>query len=88
MAASAVGMAVQSARPQPVNNQQLQPAAVAACKERAASLGEVRIIDMEQHTPSKIIVWGAADDGKQQRSFECSYGTKITGFKIRPIKSH
>jgi len=45
----------------------------------------VHIIDVQQQTTSKIIVWGTVDDGKGRRSFECSYGTKITGFKLRAI---
>ena len=81
-------MAVQSSRPEPVNNTQLRPNAVEACRARALPLGEVRIIDVEQRTPSKIMVWGAADDGKQQRSFECSFGTKITHFTVRQIPKH
>jgi len=87
MAASAVGMAVRSARGEPENNAGLQPAATAACNARAAQLGLVKIIDVEQRTPSKIVVWGTVDDSKQPRSFECAYGTKITGFKLRSIKA-
>ena len=34
---------------------------------------------------TKIIVWGTVDDGKQRRSFQCDFGTKMTGFKLRPI---
>jgi hypothetical protein len=85
MAASAVGMAVSGARGQPAGNAQLKPAASAACTARAAPFGTVHIIDVEQHTTSKIIVWGTVDDGKQRRSFECAFGTAITGFKLRPI---
>jgi hypothetical protein len=33
-----------------------------------------------------MVVWGTVDDGKQKRSFECGFRTKITGFKLRPIK--
>ena len=29
--------------------------------------------------------WGTVDDGKQRRSFECHYTTKITGFTLRTI---
>ena len=87
MAASAVGMAVRSARGEPESNAGLQPAAIAACNARAAQLGLVKVIDVEQRTTSQIVVWGTVDDGKQPRSFKCAYGTKITGFKLRPIKA-
>lgn len=85
MAASAAGMAAQSARGQPVSNEHLRPAARTACEAHAAQYGAVHIIDVEQRSVSKIIVWGTVDDGKQRRSFECSYGTKMTGFKLRAI---
>ena len=85
MAASAVGLAVNGARGQPASNAQLKPAATAACTARAAPFGTVHIIDVEQATISKLIVWGTVDDGRQRRSFECAFGTAITGFKLRPI---
>ena len=85
MAASAAGMAVQGARGQPQSNEHLQPAARKDCEAHAAQHGAVHIIDVEQRSVSKIIVWGTVDDGKQRRSFECSYGTKMTGFKLRAI---
>ena len=86
MAASAIGMAARSAQGQAASNEHLKPDAAAACTARASPYGAVRIIDVEQRSASKIIVWGTADDGKQRRSFECSYGTRITGFKLRAIK--
>lgn len=86
MAASAVGMAVRSARGEPESNIGMQPAATAACSARASQLGLVKVIDVEQSTPSKIIVWGTVDDGRQMRSFECAYGTKVTGFKLRLVR--
>jgi hypothetical protein len=85
MAASAVGMAVQGAQGQPASNEHLQPVATKACSAQAAPYGTVHIIDIEQHSPSKIIVWGTVDDGKERRSFECAFGTRITGFQLRPI---
>ena len=85
MAASAAGMAAQSARGRPVSNEHLRPAARTACEAHAAQYGAVHIIDVEQRSVSKIIVWGTVDDGRQRRSFECSYGTKMTGFKLRAI---
>ena len=85
IASSAVGMAVRGARGEPQGNQHLQPAAAEACSAHAAHYGAVHVIDVEQRTTSKVIVWGTVDDGKQRRSFECSYGTKITGFTLRAI---
>jgi hypothetical protein len=85
MAASAAGMAIRSAQGQPVSNVQAHPAAVEACTSRAAPFGTVHVIDVEQRSPSRIIVWGSVDDGKQKQSFECGYGTKINGFKLRAI---
>jgi len=87
IASSAVGMAVRSARGEPKDNQQLQPTATQECSARAVQYGAVHIIDVQQSTTSKIIVWGTVDDGKQRHSFECSYGTKITGFKLRAVTS-
>lgn len=85
MAASAVSMAANAARGTAVANEQLQPQALQACSTRAAQYGAVHIIDVQQASASKIIVWGTVDDGKQKRSFECDFGTKISGFKLRPI---
>ena len=85
MVASAAGMAAQGARGQPRSNANLQPEARAACESNAAQYGAVRIIDVEQHSISKIIVWGTVGDGKQRRSFQCDFGTKVTGFKLRQI---
>lgn len=87
MAASAVGMAVRSARGEPESNAGMQPAAIAACSARASQSGRVTVIDVEQRTTSKIVVWGTVGDGSRKRSFECAYGTKVTGFKLRPIKA-
>jgi hypothetical protein len=85
MAASAAGMAARSARGQPVSNEHLRPAARTACEAHAAQYGAVHIIDVEQRSVGRIIVWGTVGEGQQRRSFECSYGTKITGFKLRAI---
>lgn len=85
MVASAAGMAAQGARGQPQSNANLQPEARRVCESNAAHYGAVHIIDVEQHSISRIIVWGTVDDGKQRRSFQCDFGTKITGFKLRPI---
>jgi hypothetical protein len=85
MAASALGMAARSAQGRPVSTEQLQPQAREQCTARAAQYGTVHIIDVEQRRVDKIIVWGTVDDGRQKRSFQCDFGTKITGFTLRPI---
>ena len=85
MAANAVAMAAAGARGEPQSNQHLQPAAREACTAQAAAYGTVRIIDVEQRTVSRMIVWGTVDDGRQRRSFECGFGTTISYFKLRPI---
>jgi hypothetical protein len=85
IAANAVGMAAGAARGRQESNAHLGPEAARLCSERAAPHGTVRIIDVEQRSASKLIVWGTVDDGNRKQSFECAYGTKITGFKLRPI---
>jgi hypothetical protein len=87
MAVSAVDLAARSAQGTPTSNADLHPDASEACTQRAAQYGTVSVIDVEQHSIDKIIVWGTVDDGKQRRSFECDFGTKITGFKLRAIPS-
>ena len=86
MVASAAGMAVQSAQPRPRSNAELQPTARQACTAKASQYGTVHIIDVQQARVDKIIVWGTVDDGKGRQSFECSFGTQITGFKLRQIR--
>ena len=86
LAASAAGMAVRSAQGPPESNVHLAPQAQQACRERASSYGIVHIIDVEQKTIDRIIVWGTVDDGKARRSFQCDFGEKITGFKLRQIR--
>ena len=86
MAASAIGMAARSAQGQAASNEHLKPEASAACTARASQYGAVKIIDVEQRSASKIIVWGTVGEGSERRSFECAYGTRVTGFKLRAIK--
>lgn len=86
MAASAVSMAARGAEGTPVSNAALQPQARDACTQQAAQYGAVNVIDVEQHAVNKIIVWGTVGEGPQKRSFECDYGTRITGFKLRTIR--
>jgi hypothetical protein len=85
MAVSAASMAAQAAQGSPTSNESLQPRAREACSAQAAQYGAVHVIDVEQHSVAKIIVWGTIDDGKQKQSFQCDFGTKISGFKLRPI---
>jgi len=85
MAVSAAGLAAQSARGAPQSNASLQPEARKACEVYAAQYGAVHVIDVEQHSLSKIIVWGTVGEGQQRQSFQCDFGTKMTGFKLRPI---
>ncbi len=87
MAASAVDTVARASQKAPGGNGELAPQARDACTVQAAQYGTVNIIDVEQHRVNQIIVWGTVDDGKQKRSFECDYGTKITAFKLREIKA-
>jgi hypothetical protein len=84
-AVSGVGLAAQAAQGKPVKNEQFQPQARQACSARAAQYGAVHVIDVEQARIDKIIVWGTVDDGQQKRSFQCNFGTRITGFTLREI---
>lgn len=85
MAFSAANMAAQAAEGTPTSNEALQPQAREACSAQAAQYGTVHVIDVEQHSVARIIVWGTVDDGKQTQSFQCDFATRITGFKLRPI---
>ena len=85
IATSAVGMAVRGARGQPQSNQHLQSTARQACTAEASKHGAVHIIDVQQSSMSKIIVWGTVGEGTARRSFECAFGTQVTGFKLRAI---
>ena len=86
MVVSAASMAAQSAKGRPVSNAGLQPEARQACTAQAARYGAVHVIDVEQHRIDKIIVWGTIDDGKATRSFQCDFGTRITGFTLRQVR--
>jgi hypothetical protein len=85
MAASAVSAVAQSAQGQPVSNEAYQGTARDQCTAKATPYGTVSIIDVEQHSVNKIIVWGTVGEGAAKRSFECDFTTQITGFKLRPI---
>ena len=86
MAASAVSAVAQGAQGQPVSNEAYQGTARDQCTARAAQYGTVNIIDVEQHSVNKIIVWGTVGEGTAKRSFECDFTTAIVGFKLRSIK--
>lgn len=85
MAASAIGMAANSARGAAVSNAHLAPAAESECKQLAAPHGAVHVIDVQQAKVNRIIVWGTAGEGAGKQSFECHFGTAVTAFKLRPI---
>ncbi|HEY6048081.1 MAG TPA: hypothetical protein VIV07_03440 [Sphingomicrobium sp.] len=87
MAAGVASMAVQGSQKAPVSNEALKPTARYECDGYAARYGTTHIIDVQQAKVDKIIVWGTVDDGKQKQSFECDFDTKITGFKLRPIRA-
>jgi hypothetical protein len=87
IAAKAVGMAVQGAQGEPESNEHLRPTAAQACSERAAQYGAVHIIDVEQRTTSRIVVWGTVGEGADRKSFQCTFRTKIVDFKLRAIKA-
>ena len=85
MAVSAVSMAARSARGPAQSNAHLAPMAEAACSTQAAQYGAVHVIDVQQKSVGKIIVWGTAGAPPNKQSFECHFGTQITAFKLRPI---
>jgi hypothetical protein len=80
-------MAMRSAEGQLQSNEHLKPSAARACGAHAAQIGTVQIIDVEQRSSGKIVVWGTATNGAERRSFECTYTTKIVGFKLRTIRT-
>ena len=86
MVAGAAGTAVQAARGEPESNAHLQPTAKAECSAYAARHGSVHIIDVEQRSADRLIVWGTVDDGKKRQSFECGFRSAITYFKLRDIR--
>lgn len=87
IAVSALSLAAKSARGRPVDNQALKPQAREKCSAQAAQHGTVHVIDVVQQKVGKIIVWGTVDNGKQRQSFQCDFGTTVTGFRLRPINT-
>ncbi|HEX8526188.1 hypothetical protein [Allosphingosinicella sp.] len=86
LAAGAIGAAARSATEPSVPEGDLAPAALAACRERAAQHGEVHIIDVERRSTGRVIVWGTVQDSAQRRSFECRYDGEVDGFTLRAVR--
>lgn len=87
LAASAAGMAIQSAQREPQSNAHLKPTARQACTQRAAQYGAVHIIDVEQRRADRIIVWGTVTDARERRGFQCHFTTAIADFELRAIRT-
>lgn len=87
IAASAAGMAIRGAQGESQSNRHLQPAARAACSAHAAQYGAVHIIDVEQRSAGKIVVWGTVTDARERRSFECAFTDRVSAFKLRSIEA-
>jgi hypothetical protein len=87
IAASAVGAAVGAGNPQRPTDQDLREPATAACRARAAPLGQVRIIDADQRPDGRVKVWGTVEDGRQRRSFECNWDGRVRGFELRSVRA-
>jgi hypothetical protein len=76
LAAGAIGAAARSAQGDPnayYNNEALKLAAAQACRARAAPQGEVHVIDLEQRSARRVVVWGTATNASARQSFECTY---------------
>jgi hypothetical protein len=85
IAASAIGAAARSADDAPGPNANLSPAALEACRARAAEQGEVAIIDVERRNSGRVIVWGTVRSPSARRAFECRFDGEITRFRLRPV---
>jgi len=57
LAVSALGAVAQSGQTRSESNEHLRPAAEQACSAHASQFGTVRVIDVEQRTTSKLVVW-------------------------------
>lgn len=87
LAVGAVGAAVRAAdRPDAPPKEDPGPAARAACTARAASHGEVRIIDTVYRSPAKLVVWGSVEAQGRRRSFRCRWDGRVAGFELREIE--
>ncbi len=87
IAANAAGMAIRSAQGEPQSNAHLQPTARSACGDYAARFGAAHIIDVEQRSASRMIVWGTVTSATERRSFQCTFTDRIKGFKLRAIRA-
>ena len=88
IAAGAIGAAARGARGDPNayhNDEALKLAAAQACRARAADLGDVQIIDLEQRGAHKVVVWGTTTGTAGRQSMECTYTNRITGFRLRAL---
>jgi hypothetical protein len=89
VAAGALGAAVrgsQSGKGVYHNDEAVKLAAAAACRTQAAQYGEVTVIDVEQQSATRAMVWGTAGGPGQRRSFECKYDRgKVASFKLRKL---
>jgi type IV pilus biogenesis protein CpaD/CtpE len=88
LAAGAIGAAARSAQGDPDayhNNETLKLAAAQACRARAATHGEVQVIDLEQRSARRVVVWGTATSTAQRQSFECTYAGRVTAFRLRRL---
>ncbi len=90
MAVSAVGAAATAIdrSDDRVETTNLQPVATQACRERAAQVGSVHIIDTEQQRDGLVTVYGTVQEPTRRRSFECVYNRgRIATFTLREIRS-
>lgn len=87
MVASAVGAAAGGGRAtgKPRNEAFMQAAARQACSARASQYGTVEIVGVRQ-VDAEIVVSGTVTERSGKNSFECSFVTEITGFKLQPIQ--
>ena len=84
MAASAVGAAVNAARPAETT-EDLRHSATAACTAQAIQHGEVHIIDAAQRSGGRVTVWGTATQGTSRQAFECSWRGQVRDFDLRAL---
>ena len=88
IAASVVGAAVQAANPPPPEvaySTDLLASAREACRARAATHGEVHIIDAEQGRRGRVTVWGTVQAPVGRRAFTCTYNGAVSSFRLRAI---
>jgi hypothetical protein len=68
------------------SNAHLRPAALEACKQRAAAQGSVFVTDVEQRRADLIIVWGSVVDSQQRRrTFECRFTNALASFRLGEV---